>query len=641
MLSADELRTILGQLAGVRTAVIGDFCLDVYWHLDLSASETSLETGRATQPVRGQRYALGGAGNVVANLIDLGVGHVSVFGVVGDDPFGSRMSSLLTQRGVDCDGLLCVPDQLTWQTLAYCKPYVGDDELPRLDMGNFNCLCDRVADDLLSCLEDRLSQLDVVVVNQQVTTGIHTDYLRRALRALIKRHPETVFVFDGRHYTDSYPEAWLKVNDHEALRLCGKPKDPQDLVLRDEAVAAARQLFERTRQPVFVTRGARGCIAHSEFGVSEIPGLQVIGRIDTVGAGDSFLAGLAAALGTGAAPEAAAQIGNFAARVTVTKLKQTGTATADELLNVGSQPHYVYEPELADDPRGARHWRDTMVEVVRDVPSGLEIRYAIFDHDGTISTLRQGWEQVMEPMMVKAVLGPQFASADERLYHRVVARIREFIDQTTGIQTLSQMEGLVAIVREFGLVPDGQILDMHGYKSIYNEALMATVRSRVARLGKGELEVNDFVIKNAVRCLEHLHSAGVKLYLASGTDQQDVVAEAEAMGYAALFQERIFGATGDVHRDAKRIVLERILAEIGGDVRMLVTFGDGPVEIRETRIRGGLAVGVASDEVRRFDLSTAKRSRLIRAGAALIVPDFSQLAELMEMLRVGAGSRRN
>jgi hypothetical protein len=54
--------------------------------------------------------------------------------------------------------------------------------------------------------------------------------------------------------------------------------------------------------------------------------------------------------------------------------------------------------------------------------------------------------------------------------------------------------------------------------------------------------------------------------------------------------------------------------------------------MRETHKRGGLTVGVASDEVRRFGLNNTKRTRLIRAGADLIVPDFTQLDRLLALL---------
>ena len=137
--------------------------------------------------------------------------------------------------------------------------------------------------------------------------------------------------------------------------------------------------------------------------------------------------------------------------------------------------------------------------------------------------------------------------------------------------------------------------------------------------------------------MHRLRAAGVKLYLASGTDEQDVIAEAQALGYAGLFEGRIYGAVGDVTVEAKRMVLDRILQDIGGaNATQVVALGDGPVEIRETRKRGGLTVGIASDELRRYGLNPSKRSRLIRAGADIIVPDFSQLEALCNRLGVAA-----
>jgi hypothetical protein len=126
----------------------------------------------------------------------------------------------------------------------------------------------------------------------------------------------------------------------------------------------------------------------------------------------------------------------------------------------------------------------------------------------------------------------------------------------------------------------------------------------------------------------------VKVYLASGTDEPDVIAEAKAMSYADLFEGRIYGAVGDVKVEAKKIVLERIIRENKLSGHQFMTFGDGPVEIRETRKRGGICVGVASDELRRFGLDLSKRTRLIRAGATLVVPDFSQMSTLLRLLQL-------
>jgi phosphoglycolate phosphatase-like HAD superfamily hydrolase len=299
-------------------------------------------------------------------------------------------------------------------------------------------------------------------------------------------------------------------------------------------------------------------------------------------------------------------------------------------------PDYVYRPELADDPRQARMAEGSDIEIVSTPPpAGARFTHAIFDHDGTLSTLRQGWEQIMEPMMIRAILGDRFQAADETLYQKVVRRTREFIDKTTGVQTISQMEGLAEMVREFGCVPAERIRDPAGYKAIYNAELMKLVRERIARLQRGELAVEDYTLKNAPALLRALAGAGLKLFLASGTDVQDVAAEAAALGYADLFAGRIYGADNRTPVEAKKRVLERILNDIGPEqAGRLVTFGDGPVEIRATHKRGGYCVGVASDEIRRFGLNREKRARLIRAGADAIVADYSQLNALLAFLGV-------
>jgi phosphoglycolate phosphatase-like HAD superfamily hydrolase len=237
----------------------------------------------------------------------------------------------------------------------------------------------------------------------------------------------------------------------------------------------------------------------------------------------------------------------------------------------------------------------------------------------------------MEPMMVRCILGDR--EADESLYDHVVAAVRDYIDRTTGIQTLVQMQGLVQLVRRFRCVGEDEILDAAGYKALYNEELLSMVRKRIARIEKRELDAGDFTIRKSRDFLGALHGRGVTLYLASGTDQGDLERESSILGYRGLFGGRIYGAVGDVTKEAKRLVLERILAEIGEDTPgRTLAIGDGPVEIRETHKRGGYTVGVASDEVRRYGLSEGKRRRLIEAGADLVIPDFCQMGPLLALL---------
>jgi bifunctional ADP-heptose synthase (sugar kinase/adenylyltransferase)/phosphoglycolate phosphatase-like HAD superfamily hydrolase len=634
-----ELESLLADVRRVRIGIVGDFCLDAYWDLDSSLSEPSIETGLPTRAVRAQRCSLGGAGNVAANLVSLGVGVVRAFGVLGDDPFGREMLRLFAAGRIDAAGMQVQPAE--WSTAVYVKPVESGAEQNRIDFGNANELDSAVGGRLLASLRAALPSLDLVVVNQQLVHGIHTPELRRHLAALVAESSRSArpvpFLADSRSFSDDYTGTMRKINDREALRLCGREWVGDEPVPLEDAERAAAELSARWGTTLFLTRGPRGILVQEPGKAQVVPGLQMLGRTDAVGAGDSALAGIAAALAAGRGAREAAELGNFTAGVTVQKLFTTGTASPSEVLAIGSDPDYVFTPELAADLRRARYHDGTGIEVVTAGSAGRRFTHAIFDNDGTVSTLREGWERIMEPVMIRAILGEGWRTVEERVHQEVQERVRDYIDKTTGIQTLVQMVGLVEMVKEFGLVPADRVLDEKGYKAVYNAELLALVRTRLGKLERGEVTAEDFTLKGSLALLADLDKAGVELHLASGTDQPDVEAEAAALGFARFFKGRIHGSIGDVNHEAKRVVLERILADIPArGLDGLVTFGDGPVEMRETRRRGGYCVGVASDEIHRSGLNPAKRTRLIRAGADLLVPDFSQRAELLAMLGVAA-----
>lgn len=633
ILTASVVAQLLADLANVRISVVGDFCLDAYWHLDQDSTEHSIETDLPILRVEEQRYTLGGAGNVVANLVDLGVRQVKAIGVLGRDPFGKALLELLRNSGADTTTMQDLGDN--WQTAVYAKPYLGEIEQRRLDFGTRTSLPDAAVAQLIEDLHDAAAWSDAVVINQQVESCFAEPAITAQVNAVIAAHPGTLFVVDARDASDHYTGAVLKVNTREArLASVGDDADGGGSLSEEETTDLAVQLSRRTGLPVFVTRGERGIVAADEHGTYRARGVDVRTQTDPVGAGDTVVAVVTAVLAAGGSVAGAALLANVAASVTVGKVRTTGTVSPDELTAAAASADYVYAPELADNPARARYLEGTEIELVEPASRTAPPTHVIFDFDGTISTLRQGWEDVMEPMMIEAIFGDRYGAADADAYQRVQSAVRHFIDRTTGIQTLVQMQGLVDLVRRFGYVPEEQIRDEHGYKAIYNDALMEIVRRRRAKLESGQLTRDDFQLKNARELVEALVAAGAELYLASGTDVDDVAAEAEALGFASYFEGRIYGAIGDVRVEAKKVVIERIFREARIEPGSLVTFGDGPVEMRETRKNGGFAVGVCSDERRRHGYNPAKRARLIRGGASILVPDFSDLASLLPLLGV-------
>jgi rfaE bifunctional protein kinase chain/domain len=631
-MTKDQLKKLLSEISGIKIAVIGDFCLDAYWFIDQSASEISIETGQETRPVYEQRYSLGGAGNVTSNLAAMGAGEVLAFGVIGTDPFGREMLRIMEKTGINTRNMLIQEDQ--WHTHTYSKPYIGENELGRIDFGNFNKLSSETAGLLIQRLTETIPLVDLVIVNQQVPSGIHTEYFRKNLVEIIGMFPERIFVADSRNFNNFFTGSVRKMNDTEALRLCGQQKDPGDPISLRELEQPALELFSRYGKPLFITRGAKGSIIVESGKIKEIPGLMILERTDTVGAGDSYLAGAASALAAGRDMAEAAYLGTLVAGVTVRKLFQTGTASPEEIIAAGTDPDMIYSPDLAENIRHARYLDGSGIEIINPWQGKLKISHAIFDHDGTVSTLREGWEKIMEPVMIKAILGERLSDADDALFKKVKERVDEFIDKTTGIQTIAQMTGLLGLIREFGIVPENKMLDARGYKKLFNTELLRMVNARANRFMSRELDIPELTITGVIDLIEKLFNKGIRLYLASGTDEEDVILEAKTLGYAELFEGGIFGSVGDIKMDAKKKVLDQIFDTIGTDTRRLLTFGDGPVEIRETRKRGGLTVGVASDEVRRYGLNEHKRTRLVKAGADIIIPDFSQHRLLLEMLNI-------
>ncbi|MBA7690203.1 Ribokinase [subsurface metagenome] len=260
-------------------------------------------------------------------------------------------------------------------------------------------------------------------------------------------------LLDSRHYGYKFKNIYRKTNDLEAAHLNNVDVKLDDVLTLADVKKYARNLYQQFSKPVFLTRGPRGIITVDSEGIHEVPGIQLLKKLDIVGAGDTVTSALALCLGAGIEAAEASELANFAAAVTVQKLFQTGTASGPEILEVGRDADYIYQPELASDRRGACYFRDGEIELCcESIPFG-RIKHAVFDNDGTISTLRQGWEEIMAPVMVKAILGDKYETADETLYHKVRNRVADYIDKSTGIQTIIQMEALVEMVKEFGMLP--------------------------------------------------------------------------------------------------------------------------------------------------------------------------------------------
>jgi len=268
---------------------------------------------------------------------------------------------------------------------------------------------------------------------------------------------------------------------------------------------------------------------------------------------------------------------------------------------------------------------NTDIEIINPHIQRGKIKHAVFDFDGTISLIRDGWQDVMVPMMVDILMETGTSESRKDIEDMVV----HFVDHLTGKQTIYQMMRLAEEVKKRGGTPRDPI----EYKDLYYEKLNPIVEERIARLESGELTGEDLTVNGAIDFLSDLYNSDFKLYLASGTDVEYVIHEAEVLGVASYFKQGgIFGALRDYKNFSKEMVIQQILKDYNLSGSELMIVGDGVVEIRNAKDINAIALGVASVENNAYNMNAHKRQRLIDAGADLMVTDFSEHEKLISYL---------
>ncbi len=269
---------------------------------------------------------------------------------------------------------------------------------------------------------------------------------------------------------------------------------------------------------------------------------------------------------------------------------------------------------------------DAGIEILRaDFPRG-RFRAVLFDFDGTISLIRRNWQAVMIPMMVDVLA----ATGTSETRDELAAHVEEFVMRLNGKQTIFQMLRLEEEVRARGGGPKTAL----EYKHEYHTRLWAQISGRREGLADGSIAPESLTVPGAHELLAALVARGLTLYLASGTDLNYVRDESRALQVDQFFGPRIYGALDDYQNFSKALTIQRILGDMGAKGDELLAFGDGFVEIEETRRVGGVAVGVASEEETRQGVNAWKRNRLTQAGADLIIGDYRRLDELLATLGI-------
>ncbi len=264
------------------------------------------------------------------------------------------------------------------------------------------------------------------------------------------------------------------------------------------------------------------------------------------------------------------------------------------------------------------------IEVINNETKRGNFKSALFDFDGTISLIRQGWQEVMVSYFTEVLM----AVAENESEQEIREPVREFIDKLTGKQTIYQCIRLAEEVEKRGGKPEKPL----AYKHEYYKRLNKKIDDRLQGLADGSIVPSELRVPGSREFLKKLYNRGIKLYLASGTDESYVLKEAELLGITKFFGEEIYGAKDDYENFSKADVIKEIIDTHNLEGYELIGFGDGFVEIENVKQAGGFSAGVASDEENQAGINEWKRQRLIEAGADIIIPDFRNIEDLEKFL---------
>ena len=330
-----RFREITGRYAGLRVAVVGDFFLDRYLHIDPRRAETSIETGLPVHNVTEVRSQPGAAGTIVNNLVALGVGEIHAVGFCGDDGEGYELRRALgSMPGVKLDDFVTSRER---RTPVYCKPLLIEAgkapiELSRLDSKNWTPTPAHLMAELAERVRVLAGAVDLILLLEQVEiplTGVTCPTVNgAAFEAMRSGNP--VVLADSRRGLGHFPGVTFKMNAAELARMS------ETACL--EAADAARltvEIARRTGRGVFVTLAERGMIgAEPQSDPEHVPAYPIRGEIDIVGAGDAVTANLGVALAAGAGRSEAMKLAMAAASIVIHQLGTTGTASPADLARV-------------------------------------------------------------------------------------------------------------------------------------------------------------------------------------------------------------------------------------------------------------------------------------------------------------------
>jgi len=321
-LTSPRAKEIIDSMRGRKVVVLGDVMLDEFVWGDVT--RISPEAPVPVVDIKRESAHLGGAANVLANLVALGA-DATVVGVVGNDAAGERLRDSLREVSPGQDGFLVVdenrPSTIKTRIIAHSQLVVRADRELRTPVNG------QTEKRIIEKLKDALEGASAFVVSDYDKGVVTPRILAEILPLAYSRIPVLVDP-KIRNFSSYRPATLVTPNHHEALRMTNLENDTDDGLAN-----AAKLIRDRLGcDAVLITRGDQGMMLQEGDEGAIFVATAAREVYDVTGAGDTVIATLAAALATGASLVEAAMLANNAAGIVVGKVG-TATANATELID--------------------------------------------------------------------------------------------------------------------------------------------------------------------------------------------------------------------------------------------------------------------------------------------------------------------
>jgi len=317
----DKVRSIQSTQRQPAILVIGDLMIDHYiWG---NATRLSPEAPVPIVNVKSESTTLGGAGNVVQNLVALGA-QVTVAGVIGDDVHGQQLIKILQDEGVKTDTIITDSNR---PTTVKTRVLAARHQLVRIDREVTDKLSPQMEDELADKLAAAIDKADIVIFSDY-NKGLFAPALTQRLIQIAAEHQKKVIIDPKGLNYEKYKGAHLIKPNRKELAEAAKAESIKN---NNDLQEAAGTIFVQTGTDYLVVTLSEDGMAILTKDSQKLLPVKATEVFDVTGAGDTVIATITYFLALGFSVEEACELANHAAAIVIRHVG-SATTTIDEIV---------------------------------------------------------------------------------------------------------------------------------------------------------------------------------------------------------------------------------------------------------------------------------------------------------------------